>query len=88
MASFDVVLKPSFHKDLKRISKDIIPRIWARIRDLETNPVPKNSAKLSGFENLYRLRVGNYRVIYQYLASDTEIIVFRVRHRREVYRGL
>ena len=55
---------------------------------LAMDPFPRGTAKLIGAENLYRIRVGNYRIIYSVDDQAKTIFVHYVRHRREVYRGL
>ncbi len=88
MASYKLRLKPSIEKDLKSVRKDSVPRIWARIAALANNPFPKNIVKLTGAEQLYRIRVGDYRVIYTVDSEAREVIVQHVRHRREAYRDV
>jgi mRNA interferase RelE/StbE len=88
MASYKLSLKPSVEKDLRSLRKDLVTRIWARITALANNPFPKNVVKLTGAEQLYRIRVGEYRVIYTVDNQAREVIVQHVRHRREAYRDV
>jgi mRNA interferase RelE/StbE len=88
MASYKLSLKPSVEKDLRSVRKDFVPRIWTRIAALANNPFPKNIVKLTGAEQLYRIRVGDYRVIYAVDSEAREVIVQHVRHRREAYRDV
>lgn len=88
MASYRVVLKPSVEKDLRSLPKATIQRILARIEALAEEPLPRQSAKLTGAENLYRLRVGDYRIVYGVDSKEVTVVVHYVRHRREAYRGL
>lgn len=60
----------------------------ARIESLAANPFPPKSLKLAGAERLYRIRVGDYRVVYEVVAEAKQVLVHHVRHRREVYRRL
>jgi mRNA interferase RelE/StbE len=76
MTSYKVVLKPSVEKDLRSLPK------------AKDEPYPRQSIKLSGAEHLYRLRVGDYRIIYSIAQEEKQIIVHYVRHRRDVYRKL
>ena len=86
MGSYRVRLKRSAEKDLRRIEKSRIPSIIAAIEDLENNPRPVGCRKLVGSECSYRIRIGDYRVVY--LVEDIVRIVEveRVRHRKDVYR--
>ena len=86
MGSYRVRLKRSAEKDLRRIEKSRIPSIIAAIEDLENNPRPVGCRKLVGSECSYRIRIGDYRVVY--LVEDIVYVVEveRVRHRKDVYR--
>ena len=88
MATYKVVFKPSVEKDLRPLPKPYLSRIWQKIQDLATNPLPYNSTKLTGAENLHRIRVGDYRVVYGIDHESHQVLIHYVRHRREVYRHL
>lgn len=64
MGSYRVRLKRSAEKDLRRIDKSRIPSIIAAIEDLENNPRPVGCRKLVGSDSSYRIRIGDYRVVY------------------------
>ncbi len=85
MAKFDLVFKESVSNDLKEIPKQDVQRILERIDALRDEPRPQGSVKLSGKE-YYRVRQGNYRIIYAIQDSQLVVIVIKVGHRREVYR--
>lgn len=85
MASYRVVFKQSVAKDLRSIPKTDIRRILGRIEGLANDPRPVGVEKLSGDEK-YRIRQGNYRILY---AIDDDVItvtIVKVGHRRDVYR--
>ena len=88
MASYSLSYKPSIEKDLHSIPRAIVSRIMARIDRLPSDPFPPQSAKLQGAERLYRLRVGDYRIVYEVDREAFQITVHYVRHRRDVYRTL
>jgi mRNA interferase RelE/StbE len=88
MASYRLVVKPSVEKDLRSLPKPMIARALEQIEQLKDDPFPRQSLKLTGAEQLYRLRMGDYRIIYGVDVGAREITVHYVRHRREVYRGL
>jgi len=88
MASFKVVPKPSVEKDLRLLPKSTIARVIKQIDGLADNPFPRQTAKLEGGEELYRIRVGDYRVIYGVDSAAKVVTIHHVRHRREVYRNL
>ena len=86
MATYKVVLKPSVEKDLRPLPKSMVARIMKRIGTLSDDPFPDQSIKLAGTEQTYRIRIGDYRVIYGVDKAAIQVIVQYVRHRREVYR--
>lgn len=88
MASYNIHFKPSVEKDFQSIPKKEASRIFQRIDQLSTKPFPPQSIKLAGTQRTYRLRVGNYRVVYEVVSQDKKILIHYVRHRREVYRSL
>ena len=85
MAAYSIFFKDSVRKDLAAIPKGDLQRIMERIAGLADNPRPAGCEKLSGQEK-YRLRQGNYRIIYSIQDSQLTVWVVKVGHRREVYR--
>jgi len=88
MALYDVTPKPSVEKDLRVLPKSVITRVLERIEALKDNPRPHQSIKVTGREDLYRVRVGDYRIVYEINETAKKVTIHYVRHRREVYRGL
>jgi mRNA interferase RelE/StbE len=88
MASYKLVVKPSVEKDLRSLPKPMVARTLEQIEQLKENPFPRQSIKLAGAEQLYRLRIGDYRIIYGVEVAAKVITIHYVRHRRDVYRGL
>jgi mRNA interferase RelE/StbE len=64
MASYNIALKPSVEKDLRSFPASLVSRLMKRIEGLRDDPFPRRAVKLSGTERLYRIRVGDYRIIY------------------------
>lgn len=88
MAFFEITFKRSAEKDLRRLPPELVPRVFRKIESLAENPFPSQSIKLTDTEKIYRLRVGDYRIIYE---ADTEVgivTVHYIRHCREVYRKM
>ena len=88
MASYKVIFKPSVEKDLRSLSRSVVTRIFKRIDALKEDPFPRQSVKLTGAEQLYRVRIGDYRIIYGVDNNNRQVIVHYVRHRKDVYRHL
>lgn len=65
MASYEIEWKHSAEKELKSINRQYIPRILESVESLSENPFPLLHRKLHGSESIYRIRVGDYRIIYQ-----------------------
>jgi mRNA interferase RelE/StbE len=86
MDSYDIRWKKSAEKDLLGIDYKQIPRIIKSIESLAKNPLSRQYRKLQGTDNFYRIRVGDYRVIYQVDKDDNILTIFYVRHRKDVYR--
>jgi mRNA interferase RelE/StbE len=86
MAPYKIVFKPSVEKDLRALPPSVVGRVFKKIEALQDEPFPRQSTKLAGAEHLYRIRSGDYRVIYGVDKDLKQVIVHYVRHRREVYR--
>ncbi len=82
---YTVRLKPRAERDLDQLPLDVARRIWRRILALEGEPRPLGISKLEG-SDAYRIRIGDYRVVYLISNSNRLVEVVRVAHRREVYR--
>ena len=85
MASYRIVFKKSVAKDLRPIPKKDVQRILKRIDGLADDPRPAGAEKLSGDEK-YRIRQGNYRILYAIEDDIITVTIVKVGHRRDVYR--
>jgi len=88
VASYSLSFKPSVERDLDSLPKPLIARVLDRLDQLKGDPLPRQSTKLQGAERLYRIRVGDYRIVYEVDTAALQITIHYVRHRREVYRRL
>lgn len=88
MGAYSINFKPSVEKDLRPLSKTSISRVMERIERLKTEPFPRQAIRLSGTERFHRVRVGDYRVVYEVDTRAKEVTIHYVRHRRKVYRAL
>jgi mRNA interferase RelE/StbE len=86
--SYNIEIKPSAQKALAKIPQPQRGRIAKRIDRLATEPRPKDSKKLSTEDSLYRVRVGDYRIIYQVEDDVLLVLVVGIGSRGDVYRGL
>lgn len=83
---YEVYLERAAERDLKRLPAEAFHRIISSIRTLSENPRPPGCRKVTGSENDWRIRIGDYRVIYEIDEGEKAVKVFRIRHRREAYR--
>ncbi len=88
MVSFRLHLAESFVKDIRQLPKTVILKALKQLIELQQNPTPPQSKKLVGKDKLYRVRLGDYRLIYELDEDNQTIHIFYLRHRRDVYRQL
>ena len=85
MAEYKILIRPSVTKDFKSIPRKDQKKILVRIEALADDPRPPSSIKLSGDER-YRIRQGNYRILYEIQDDVLIIIVVKVAHRKDAYK--
>jgi mRNA interferase RelE/StbE len=83
---YEVYLERSAENDIKRLPTSIFHRIIPQIKALAENPRPSGARKITGSKNDWRIRISDYRIIYEIDEKAKAVTVMRVRHRREVYR--
>ncbi len=79
---YKIEFKPRAMKDLRAINRDDAERILVKVRAMENN-LAGNVKHLTDFEPQYRLRVGDYRILFD--IENDSVIVYRIKHRREAY---
>ncbi len=85
MAVYSIFLKDSVRKDLDSVPNNVLQRIMSWIGSLAENPRPVGCEKLSGQEK-YRVRQGDYRIVYSIQDTQLTVWIVKIGHRREVYR--
>jgi len=85
MASYKLWLKRSAEKELRSISPPQIRRVVNAIRNLAEHPRPAGAQLIKGPERYWRIRQGDYRIIYEVDDATSRIVIVKVGHRREVY---
>lgn len=83
---YEVLLEGNAQRDLKRLPTEVFHRITSEIGALANNPRPHGCRKIVGSQSDWRIRIGEYRIIYEIDDPARTIRVMRVRHRKEVYR--
>ena len=87
MASYKILIKTSAGKELAEVgSKADREKLVARVQGLAANPRPHGSEKLAGYADRYRVRQGNYRVIYLIDDEASVVTIYKIGHRKDVYR--
>lgn len=84
---YEVGLSPKAEKQLDALPRPIQRRIVEAVEGLESNPRPHGIKKLEGADNLWRIRVGDYRIVYTIEDDQLIVLVVKIGHRREIYRG-
>ncbi len=82
---YEVILPKSVQKELDRLPAKIADRVLARLASLESDPRPSHVKKLKG-RPAWRIRIGDYRAIYEIHDQSRQIIIVTIGHRREIYR--
>ena len=85
MASYRLLIKPSAAKELEGLPMKDRRRVVARMQGLSDQPRPPGCEKLTGHD-LLRVRQGKYRILYEVQDHDLTVIIFKIGHRRDVYR--
>lgn len=85
MARYSLEIKPSAGKELDALDDALFARIDRKIMALAENPRPPGCKKLKGYKDQWRVRVGDYRVVYTIDDQKFLVQVTRIRHRSEVY---
>jgi mRNA interferase RelE/StbE len=86
--TYRIEVKPQAERALAKIPNPHRRRIARAIDALARNPRPPGSAKLAGSDDAYRIRVGDYRIVYQVLDKVLIVYIIRVAYRKDIYRGL
>lgn len=86
MACYKVVWRASAERELRKLPRDVIASLVRLASTLAVTPFPHGAVKLVGAEHTWRVRSGNYRLIYSVVGGTLVVEIVKVAHRREVYR--
>ena len=84
--TYQIDVTPAARRDLLKLPKDVARRIDAHILALAENPYPSGAHKLEDSEDVFRVRVGDYRILYRVEGHQLVVVIIRVGHRRDIYR--
>ncbi len=86
MAFYKLEILRSADKDVRKIDKRYITPILNTIKSLSENPFPLQCKKLKGSKSSYRVRIGDYRIIYEVETKEKIVTIFHIRHRQDAYK--
>ena len=86
MDNYELRWKRSALRELRKLPQATVSKLVALAESLTINPYPKGCRKLSGTEHTYRVRAGDYRLVYQVINGQLVVEIVKVGHRKEVYR--
>jgi mRNA interferase RelE/StbE len=86
MKTYQVVLSKTAEKELSKMSVKVVGKIILVLLELSSNPRPVGCKKLKGFDNLWRVRIGDYRAIYSIDDVISLIDIREIGHRKEIYK--
>ncbi|NJM72731.1 MAG: type II toxin-antitoxin system RelE/ParE family toxin [Scytonema sp. RU_4_4] len=85
--SYEVEITPTAKRQIKKLPLDVLQKVVAKLEELAIEPCPDGVTKLEGSENLYRVRLGKYRIIYEIQDGLLLVTIVKVKHRKDVYRS-
>lgn len=86
MASYEIEISRSAEKQLRELPRREQKRIVDAILPLANDPLPRGARKLTGYDDVFRIRAGHYRILYSVSSAKLVVIILKIGHRREVYR--
>ena len=84
--TYTVIIKKSAQKQIEKIPAIYLNKIKTAILNLAGQPRPHGAIKLTGSKNIYRIRIGDYRVVYEITDKTLFVYVFDIDHRKQIYR--
>jgi mRNA interferase RelE/StbE len=85
--TYQIVIPKPVQKDLNKLPKQEYERVYNKIQSLADNPRPVGVMKMQGYENEYRIRIGDFRIRYEIYDCELVILLLRFGHRKDIYRS-
>jgi len=85
VTEYFVTIADSVRRELRGLPPNVVERVFSKMRELAGNPRPVGCKKLHGYKDRWRIRVGDYRIVYSIDDPKKKVDITRVKHRREVY---
>ncbi|MCC6134834.1 MAG: type II toxin-antitoxin system RelE/ParE family toxin [Gammaproteobacteria bacterium] len=87
MAFYELKWKPSARRELRTLPQPVIASLMILIDGLKENPYPQGAKKMTAMQDAWRIRQGDYRVVYKVIGNILTVEIIRVGHRRDVYQA-
>ncbi|EFA73253.1 type II toxin-antitoxin system RelE/ParE family toxin [Cylindrospermopsis raciborskii LB2897] len=84
--TYKIIITKSIQKQLDNLPSNIQDRVYEKISQLAEEPRPDGVAKLKGYDNEYRIRIGDYRLVYEIQDEKLIVLILQCKHRRDVYK--
>jgi len=88
MANFRIEVSATAERQIRKLAREDQIRVLRAIGPLASDATPPGSRKIRGYDDVYRIRVGTYRVLYRVAGKRLLVIILKIGHRREIYRSL
>ncbi len=83
---YKIVFRKSAEKQLLKLPKEVGVHLISQIRTLSENPIPRGAIKMKGFNNIFRLRFTNYRIVYRIEKNELIVEIIKIGHRQNIYK--
>ncbi|KHG40104.1 MULTISPECIES: type II toxin-antitoxin system RelE/ParE family toxin [Aphanizomenon] len=84
--TYEIIITKSIQKQLDNLPNNIQERVYEKIAQLAEEPRPDGVVKLKGYDNEYRIRIGDYRLVYEIRDEQLIVLLVQCKHRRDVYK--
>ncbi|QSV64368.1 MAG: type II toxin-antitoxin system RelE/ParE family toxin [Dolichospermum sp. DL01] len=84
--TYEIIITKTIQKQLDNLPNNIQERVYEKIAQLAEEPRPDGVVKLKGYDNEYRIRIGDYRLVYEIRDEQLIVLLVQCKHRRDVYK--
>jgi mRNA interferase RelE/StbE len=84
--TYEIIITKTIQKQLDNLPNNIQERVYEKIAQLAEEPRPDGVVKLKGYDNEYRIRIGDYRLVYEIRDDQLIVLLVQCKHRRDVYK--
>jgi mRNA interferase RelE/StbE len=84
--TYEIIITKTIQKQLDNLPNNIQERVYQKIAQLAEEPRPDGAVKLKGYDNEYRIRIGDYRLVYEIRDEQLIVLLVQCKHRRDVYK--